>query len=208
MFDSAGSGGVSSSVAATPPPDAGGRSGARAIRRRPWRRGRCAKKLVTIDRGDNAFPDALDVKTYIEQRWLPHLKTHGRMRPRSLENYAQLSRDWVIPVIGHMQLRAVRVGDVQRVIDAMLDAGRKPGTAGHCLAATSKTCRAGGPLGDHRDQPGAATRWRRRAKPPELVVPTPEQLRVIVTAVVGLKNEIAIRRRAPRPVPAGTRSSA
>lgn len=71
------------------------------------------------------------------ERWLPHLDTQGRLRAGTIRNYRQLMRDHVLPRLGQMQLRKVRPGHVQAVLDDMTRNGRAGRTVSHARAAMS-----------------------------------------------------------------------
>lgn len=149
------------------------------------------QKVTVVEDGGDAFPESLTVRDYVVDRWTPHLTKQGKLRPRTIENYDQLTRDHVLPVIGGMQLRSVRVGDVQRVLDAMTAKGLAPGTVSHCRGAMSAAFRQ-------------ASRWELIAvnpvrdseapknTPAEMRAPTPAELKKIIAAAIGTRFELAI----------------
>src|SRR5215216_1963046 len=49
-------------------------------------------------------------------------------RPATIRNYQQAIRSYVAPSIGHLRIREVRRGDVQRVVDEMHAKGLAGGT--------------------------------------------------------------------------------
>lgn len=148
-------------------------------------------KLKVIDDGGDAFPEALDVRTFVVEQWLPYLERQGKLAQRTVENYSQLWRDHALPVIGRKQLRAIRVSDIQRVLDTMTDRGKAPGTVGHCRSAMSaaftRACKSELILANPV----------RFAEPPtkeaaELRVPTAAELRKIIEQAKGTRWEVAI----------------
>lgn len=148
-------------------------------------------KLKAIDDGADPFPADLTVRDFVTARWIPHLTKQGRLRARTIENYDQLTRDHVLPVIGGMQLRRVRVGDVQRVLDEATARGLAAGTVRHLRASMSAAFRQ-------------ACRWELIATNPvrdseaptreavELRVPTRAELTRIIEQAKGTPWEIAI----------------
>jgi integrase len=95
------------------------------------------RRLRLIDEGEDAFPDETSVEAFVLERWLPHLDTQGRLRAGTIRNYRQLMRDHILPHLGHMQLRKVRPGHVQTVLDEMTRSGRAGRTVSHARAAMS-----------------------------------------------------------------------
>ena len=81
-------------------------------------------RLRLIDEGEDAFPEEISVEAFVLERWLPHLETQGRLRAGTIRNYRQLMRDHILPRLGPMQLRKVRPGHVQAVLDEMTRKGR------------------------------------------------------------------------------------
>jgi integrase len=58
------------------------------------------------------------VRDYLEEQWLPHVRT--RIREGTWRRYAQLARSQILPVIGDVRLGRLRPVDVQRVVDSMI----------------------------------------------------------------------------------------
>jgi Arc/MetJ family transcription regulator len=149
------------------------------------------EKLTAVDRDEDPFPPETTVRPFVLERWLPHLETQQRVRPRTIASYRQLWTDHAFPVIGGMELRKVRVAHVQSVLDAMTEAGKAARTVAHARAAMSAAFRQ-------------AVRWQLvrnnvvrdaeapRKQPPDLRVPTGAELRAIVEAARGTPFEIAV----------------
>ena len=95
------------------------------------------RRLRLLDEGEDAFPDEMSVEAFVLERWLPHLETQGRLRAGTIRNYRQLMRDHILPRLGHMQLRKVRPGHLQEVLDEMTRNGRAGRTVSHARAAMS-----------------------------------------------------------------------
>ncbi len=95
------------------------------------------RRLRLVDEGEDAFPEEMTVDAFVLERWLPHLQTQGRLRAGTIRNYRQLMRDHVLPQLGSMQLRKVRPGHVQSVLDEMTRNGRAGRTVSHARAAMS-----------------------------------------------------------------------
>ena len=149
------------------------------------------EKLSVLDADGDPFPAALTVREYVVDQWLPHLRKQGKLAPRTIQNYGQLTRDHLLPVIGALELRAVRVADIQRVLDQATARGLSAGTVGNLRGALSaafrQACRweliVANPVRDSEAPKNAAT---------ELRVPTPDELRKIRQAVCGGRFEIAV----------------
>ncbi len=92
------------------------------------------KRLRLLDEGEDPFPTEMTVRAFVVDRWLPHLETQGRLRPRTVRSYRQLWRDHALPHLGAMELRKVRPAHVQRVLDEMTRTDRAARTTWHARA--------------------------------------------------------------------------
>jgi integrase len=149
------------------------------------------KRLRLIDEGEDAFPAEISVEAFVLDRWLPHLETQGRLRAGTIRNYRQLMRDHILPRLGRMQLRKVRPGHVQAVLDEMTSRGRAGRTVSHARAAMSSAFTA-------------AVRWQLVAVNPvraseapakkvlDLHVPTAAELVTLMNAARGTIWEVPV----------------
>ena len=149
------------------------------------------KRLRFLDEGEDPFPEKLSVRDFVIDRWLPHLETQGRLRPRTLRNYRQLMRDHVLPRLGAMELRRVRPAHVQEVLDEMTRAERAARTVAHARAAMSAAFSAAVRWQLVTVNPVRATEAPAK-KPPDLRVPTAVELRTLVEAARGTVWEVPI----------------
>ncbi len=72
------------------------------------------EKLRLLDDSTDAFPAEPTVRSFAVDQWLPHLEKQGKIRARTIDGYRQHRRDHVLPHIGAMELRTIRVAHVQR----------------------------------------------------------------------------------------------
>ena len=103
---------------------------------------------------DEGVPDRDPTVAELVDEWLGVVR--GRVKERTAVRYEQLLRVHVLPVIANERVRALRAGDVQRVIDKVL-ATRSGQTALHVYRVTSEI-RRGRTLGDRAE--------RRQGSPP------------------------------------------
>ncbi len=124
----------------------------------------------------------LKVETYLTEQWLPHMRT--RIRRRTWDRYRALCQGYVLPVAGDLHLARLRPVHVQRVVDRMVERGLAPRTVVQAYRVLSEAL-------------SQAVRWQLIAvnpatavRPPrieraELTVPTPDEVRTILSAVEG-----------------------
>jgi integrase len=103
--------------------------------RQVWRRGFATKREAEAElgrvvhragEGGDPFPKKITVRDYV-QKWLA--SSDQRLRGSTSRRYRQLLDLYVIPVIGGLQLSAVKPGHVREVLDRVTAAGRSPRTA-------------------------------------------------------------------------------
>src|SRR5215211_4042588 len=80
--------------------------------------------LNRLEHGIDPLPPSITLAAFIVTRWAPHLRLNGRVRPRTLDGYERLLRNWVIPRIGGVRLAHVMPLHAQSVLDAMVETGR------------------------------------------------------------------------------------
>ena len=148
------------------------------------------RRLRLVDEGEDPFPDEITVAAFVN-RWLVHLETQGRLRARTVRSYRQLWSDHVLPRIGAMELRKVRPAHVQGVLDEMTRKGRAPRTAWHARAAMSGCFQQALRWQLISFNPVRATEAPAK-KVPDLRIPSPAELRVLVEAARGTAWEVPI----------------
>lgn len=138
--------------------------------------------LAELDQGSWAHPGRVTLGRYLEERWLPHMRT--RVREKTWERYEGLIRLHVAPRIGRVPLGRLRPAHVQAVVDGMLAAGASRASALQAYRVLSEALRH-------------AVRWQllpqnpaAGASPPrlerrEVAVPTPAQVRALLEEARG-----------------------
>jgi integrase len=177
-----------------------GRDAATGKRRQRWSSGYETKKaaevalrkaLHRVDVGDDPFPEKITLAEFVEARWLPHLKTQGKLRPSTRRRYEQLLRKHVLDSIGGLRLDRIRPAHCQAVLDALIDGGRAPRTVAHCRAAMSSAFQAALRWQLVSTNPVRATTTPTPERP-KLTTPDAAQLRALAEAAVGTTWEIAV----------------
>ncbi len=145
-------------------------------------------RLSALDRGDDPFPTEVTVGEWIGT-WLDHLRSSGRVRPRTIKNYEQLCRDHVTPRIGKLSMRKAKAAHVQSVLDAMTAAGKSPRTVEHARAALSGCFQHALAMDILASNVVRATKAPRKS-PKTLRTPTGAELAAIARAAQGTTWEI------------------
>jgi len=89
--------------------------------------------LGDADRGLLPPAERITLGQHIE-RWLEDVARHS-VRPRTLKNYRDLTRLYVLPTLGHVKLQQLQPAHVQRLYGALLDRGLAPKTVRNVHAA-------------------------------------------------------------------------
>jgi integrase len=129
---------------------------------------------------DEGVPDRDPTVAELAEEWLGVVR--GRVKDRTAVRYEQLLRLHVLPVVGREQVRGLRPGDVQRVVDGVV-AHRSGRTALHTYRVLSE-------LLTEAERWGMATNVAKsvlppRPKRPELRIPTADETRTILGAMAG-----------------------
>jgi integrase len=122
------------------------------------------------------------VREYLEGDWLPHMRT--RIRESTWVRYNQLITSDVLPVIGGARLGRLRPHDVQLVVDKMVDKGLAARTVVQCYRVLSSALSQAVRWQMIPTNPATAVRPPRIERA-ELVIPTAEQVRKLLTAAEG-----------------------
>lgn len=139
------------------------------------------QQTATAQHGYNLAPERVTVEAFLTT-WLKGVERANRYGTH--RNYAQLSRDHIIPRLGKIQLLKLRTYHVQALLDALDDAGKAYNTVRNvkaCLQAAMK--------GHERDYPHAyaaakdAKLPQRKKSEPVIRAFTPEQARLFLAAV-------------------------
>jgi integrase len=93
--------------------------------------------LGILDDGADPFPKEIALRTFVTDRWVPHLKRQGKQREATVRRYLALLDHWVLPDLGHLDVAKIGVRHVQDVLDKVTEAGKAPRTVAHVRAATS-----------------------------------------------------------------------
>jgi integrase len=145
------------------------------------------KLLREVDQGDVASSGKVTVRSYLEGKWLPHVRT--RIRPTTARRYEQLMRVHVIPQIGGVKLSALRPHHVQAVLDAM--EGAAPASVLQCYVVLSGALKQ-------------ATRWQLLSTNPaggvspprpgraKLHVPDASEMKAILAVAAGTPYEVPV----------------
>lgn len=130
------------------------------------------------DVGTVASPGRLPFQRYVQDRWLPHVRT--RTRARTSARYEELLRRHVLPRVGSIPLGKIRRDQVRAVIDGMLADGLAPTTALHGYRVLSEA------LAD-------AVRWGLIAVNPAQAIrpPRPDRPRLEVPDAAGVTRILA-----------------
>jgi integrase len=118
--------------------------GSGAERKQTRRRGFTTKKaaqaalthiLETLSKQSYVAPSRLTLEDFIEQRWLPAVKSS--LRSSTHESYSRNLRLHVIPVLGSMPLQAVDAGSLTALYQHLTEDGRKDHKYGKVLSTTT-----------------------------------------------------------------------
>ena len=113
-------------------------------RRQTRRRGFPTKKaaqaalthiLETLSKQSYVAPSRLTLEDFIEQRWLPAVKSS--LRSSTHESYSRNLRLHVIPVLGSVTLQAVDAGSLTALYQRLTEDGRKDHKYGKVLSTTT-----------------------------------------------------------------------
>lgn len=147
-----------------------------------------ARLVHEAETGTDLDPKRLLLSAYLD-RWLDHMKT--RVRPMTWNGYEGLIRRNVKPLIGSVPLGKVRPAHVQAVIDAMIKKGLAARTTVQCYRALHQAFKQ-------------ARRWQLvptnpaeavsppRASRPTIQIPGSQDLRSLISAAKGTREETAI----------------
>jgi integrase len=138
--------------------------------------------LRDVDQGLVAEPGRATLKSYLEDRWLPHAAT--RVRPATHERYCSLMRGHVEPRIGRIRLAKLRPIHIQAVLDGMIADELAPRTAEQAYRVLSAALRQGVRWQVLATNPATAVRPPRPDRP-NLVVPDAAAIRKILEAADG-----------------------
>lgn len=119
-------------------------------------------------------------------RWLEHHAT--QVEAKTWRRYSTLSRLYLVPRLGSMQLAKIRPGHIQACLDAI---ERSPRTVQQARAVASKAFRQAVAWELIPSNPVAATRAP-KAERPDLDVPTVDRARELMAAAVGTQWEMPI----------------
>jgi len=88
----------------------------------------CARLVTEMKTG--AYVDATreTVSTFLLDRWIEHMQ--GQVSPRSLERYAELCRNNVVPLLGAIPLAKLQPAQISQAYAKALTGGRRDGTGG------------------------------------------------------------------------------
>jgi integrase len=150
-----------------------------------------AEALVKLHKGDDAFPDKMTLTQFVNDGWLPHLETQGRVRIRTVRSYRQLMRDHVLPVIGTMELHKVRPAHVQGVLDAMTNNDKAPRTVSHARACVSACFGHAVRMQLVSINPVSGTQAPKKPEL-ELRIPTAQELRKIIETAKSTPWEVPV----------------
>ncbi|HEX8352825.1 MAG TPA: N-terminal phage integrase SAM-like domain-containing protein, partial [Pyrinomonadaceae bacterium] len=89
---------------------------------------RCTQILAQVDSGAYFEPSRMTLKAFIENEWLPQKARDGVREASSLKTYRLAANAYVIPALGYLALADITPRDVQRLYNAMQDAGRRRAT--------------------------------------------------------------------------------
>jgi integrase len=163
------------------PRDENGRR--RQRRRRGFRTKKAAEEalrefLNEHDRTGNAFPDRITFAAYMK-RWTEHHAT--QVGATTMRRYVTLTRLYLIPQLGSLQLTKIRPAHCQAALNAI---DRSARTVIQARAVLSTALRQAVEWGLISSNPAAATRAP-KAERPNLSVPTIEGVQALISAAEG-----------------------
>jgi integrase len=138
--------------------------------------------LRDVDQGLVAEPGRATLRSYLEERWLPHAAT--RVRPATHERYCSLMRRHVEPRIGRIRLAKLRPVHVQAVLDGIIADQLSPRTAEQAYRVLSAALRQAVKWQAVAVNPALAVSPPRPDRP-ELIVPDAATVRQILEAAEG-----------------------
>lgn len=147
--------------------------------------------LVKLDTGSDPFPEKITVTQFVNETWLPHIETQGRLRHGTTRAYRQLARDHVLPRIGPMEMAKVRPAHAQAVLNEMSEAGLSARTVAHGRTTMSACFQHALRMQIVTINPIRATEAPTR-KRPDLRTPTADELRAIIENAKATPWEIPI----------------
>jgi integrase len=133
------------------------------------------RALRDVDQGLVAEPGRATLRSYLEERWLPHAGT--RVRPATHERYCSLMRRHVEPRIGRIRLAKLRPVHVQAVLDGIIADELSPRTAEQCYRVLSAALKQ-------------AVKWQALAVNPALAVspPRPDRPELVVPDAAAVRQ--------------------
>lgn len=95
----------------------------------------CEKRLATLTANPAEIASKEPLKTYLEERWLPH---YGRTYRESSYRQREIQvRRWLVPRLGAVPLGKLDAATIERELDAMREAGASGTTLRDVLACLS-----------------------------------------------------------------------
>ena len=137
-----------------------------------------------IDSGFLADAESLTFREYMN-RWIDHHAT--QVESTTMRRYETLTRLYLLPRLGSMQLAKIRPGHVQACLDAI--EGRAPRTVQHVRGVISKAMRQAVAWQLIPSNPVAATQAP-RAERPDLEIPTVDGARTLMAKAEGTHWEL------------------
>src|SRR5262249_8711084 len=125
----------------------------------------CARLITELKSG--AYVDATreTIATFLN-RWIEHMQ--GQVSPRSLERYAELCRNNIVPLLGATPLAKLQPAQISQAYAKALASGRRDGTGGLSPRTVHHMHRA------LREALQQAVRWQVRARNPADAVKPPK----------------------------------
>jgi integrase len=120
--------------------DIGSGTGRRQTRRRGFPTKKAAQAelthiLETLSKQSYVAPSRLTLEDFIEQRWLPAVKSS--LRSSTHESYSRNQRLHVVPVLGSVPLQAIDAGSLTALYQRLTEDGRKDHQFGKVLSTTT-----------------------------------------------------------------------
>jgi integrase len=164
-----------------------------------WRTTRCERKseaakvereaLGRLDAGDDPLPPKITVND-LALRWFDHCKANDNPRHRVRVEYERHIRGHVLPAIGAHEVRRVKVGHVQAVLDRY-GKGRAARTVAQLRAAMSSMFNQATKWELIQTNPVRATSGPKIQKA-TLTIPTDDQVDALIDAAAGGPFAIAV----------------
>ena len=134
--------------------------------------------LSTLAHGGDPFPDKMTVSEYLK-RWGKHHE--DQVRPSTWKRYAQLIKFHIEPTIGNVRLDQVRPAHVASILDEMRANGLAPRTITQTRAVLGTALKRAVAWELIQNNPVQAIA-RPRTEPPNLAVPTTDELLALIEA--------------------------